>query len=184
MRPVLETFGTLVYQSKADIHPGLDGTIEAVLVEEGQNVVKGQTLALFSHDKFVASREQIEAEVASKQALLSLAEEKLREGRLAVEARILEIQKAEAELAESQAEFDNISQIYSNKLRLYDAGGISEGELQSLHTRLVAARMELVRVKTDLEIRRIGFRDRDILAAGREIPTEESSRRETLAEIN
>lgn len=184
VRPALDTFGTLIYHSKVDIYPGIDGTIERISVEEGQRVVKGQTLVLFSTDRLLTSREQIEAEVASKQAQLALAEEKLREGRNAVEARTLEIQKAQAELSQAQAEFDNIAQIYSNKKRLFEAGGVSEGELQSLHTRYVSARMELSRAEKDLEIRRIGFRDQDILAAGREVPGDEQLRLQMLTRIN
>jgi RND family efflux transporter MFP subunit len=184
VRPVLETFGTLVYHSKADIYPGIEGTVEAVLVEEGQRVSKGQTLALFSKEKLLTSREQIEAEVASKQAMIALAEEKLREGRKAVEARILEIQKAEAELAQAEAEFGNISQVYENKKRLHEAGGVSTGELEALRTKFITAQMELSRAQKDLEIRRIGLRDRDILAAGMQVPSEEGRRREALAEIN
>lgn len=184
VRPALDTFGTLVYHSKADIYPGIDGTVEQILVEEGQTVVKGQILMLFSRDRLLTSREQFEAEVASKQALLALAEEKLREGRNAVEARILEIQKAEAELSQAQAEFENVSQIYSNKKRLFKAGGISEGELQSLHTRFISAQMELSRAETDLEIRQIGFRDQDISTAGWNVPANEQQRLKILTRIN
>lgn len=136
VRPFLETFGTLVYHSKADIYPGIDGTIESVPVEEGQRVSKGQALALFSKERLLTNHEQIEAEVASKQALLSLAEERLLEGKKAVEAKILEIQKAKADLAQREAEYNNISKIYSNKKRVHEAGGISTGELETLRTQI------------------------------------------------
>jgi len=184
IRPSLDTFGTLVYHSKADIYPGIDGTIEQILVEEGQRVVQGQVLVLFAKDRLLTSREQFAAEVASRKALLALAEEKLREGRNAVEARILEIEKAEAELSQAQAEFQHISQTYSNKKRLFEAGGVSAGELQTLHTRFVAAEMELSRAQKDLEIRQIGFRDQDILAAGWIVPEEEQQRLQLLTRIN
>jgi RND family efflux transporter MFP subunit len=184
VRPALDTFGTLVYHSKADIYPGIEGTIEQIFVEEGQRVEKGQILVLFSKDRLLTSREQMEAEVASKRALLALAEEKLREGKNAVEARNLEIQKAEAELSQAQAEFDNVSQIYSNKQRLFEAGGVSEGELQALQTRFISAQMELSRAEKDLEIRQIGFRDQDILSAGWDVPTDEQQRLQMLTRIN
>jgi len=184
VRPVLETFGTLVYHSKADIYPGIDGTIENVLVEEGQRVSIGQSLALFSKERLLTNRDQIEAEVASKQALLSLAEERLREGKKAVEANILEIQKAKADLAQREAEYNNIAKIYSNKKRVHEAGGISSGELEALRTRLVAAQMELVRAEKDLEIQQIGFRNEDILAAGLKVPEEDQQRKMVFADIN
>jgi RND family efflux transporter MFP subunit len=184
VRPALDTFGTLIYHSKADIYPGVEGTVERILIEEGQRVAAGQTLVLFSKDRLLTSRDQVEAEVASKQALLALAEEKLREGRNAVEARTLEIKKAEAELSRAQAEFDNISQIYSNKKKLFEAGGISEGELQSLYTGFITAQMDLARAEKELEIRRIGFRDQDILSAGCTIPGDEQQRLQILTKIN
>jgi RND family efflux transporter MFP subunit len=184
VRPALDTFGTLIYQSKADIYPGIEGTVECILVEEGQRVSAGQTLLLFSQDRLLTSREQVEAEVASKRALLALAEEKLREGKNAVEARTLEIQKAEARLSQARAEFDNIAQIYSNKKKLFQAGGISEGDLQSLHTGFIAAQMDLSRAEKELDIQRIGFRDRDILEAGFTIPVNEQQRLRLLTKIN
>ena len=184
VRPALDTFGILIYHSKVDIYPGIEGTVERILVEEGQRVTAGQTLLLFSKDRLLTSREQVEAQVASKRALLSLAEEKLREGKNAVEARILEIQKAEAELSQAQAEFDNIAKIYSNKEKLFEAGGVSEGELQSLHTGFIAARMELSRSEKELEIKRIGFRDQDLLAAGFTVPGNQQQRIRMLTKIN
>ncbi|MEE9307370.1 MAG: efflux RND transporter periplasmic adaptor subunit [Spirochaetia bacterium] len=184
VRPFLETFGTLVYHSKADIYPGIDGTIESVPVEEGQRVSKGQALALFSKERLLTNHEQIEAEVASKQALLSLAEERLLEGKKAVEAKILEIQKAKADLAQREAEYNNILKIYSNKKRVHEAGGISTGELETLRTRLVAAQMELVRAEKNLEIQQIGFRKEDILAAGLKVPEEDLQRQMVFADIN
>jgi len=184
VRPFLETFGTLVYHSKADIYPGIDGTIESVPVEEGQRVSKGQALALFSKERLLTNHEQIEAEVASKQALLSLAEERLLEGKKAVEAKILEIQKAKADLTQREAEYNNISKIYSNKKRVHEAGGISTGELETLRTRLVAAQMELVRAEKNLEIQQIGFRNEDILAAGLKVPVEDLQRQMVFADIN
>lgn len=184
VRPFLETFGTLVYHSKADIYPGIDGTIESIPVEEGQRVSKGQALALFSKERLLTNHEQIEAEVASKQALLSLAEERLLEGKKAVEAKILEIQKAKADLTQREAEYNNISKIYSNKKRVHEAGGISTGELETLRTRLVAAQMELVRAEKNLEIQQIGFREEDILAAGLKVPVEDLQRQMVFADIN
>jgi RND family efflux transporter MFP subunit len=184
VRPFLETFGTLVYHSKADIYPGIDGTIESVPVEEGQRVSKGQALALFSKERLLTNHEQIEAEVASKQALLYLAEERLLEGKKAVEAKVLEIQKAKADLAQREAEYNNISKIYSNKKRVHEAGGISTGELETLRTRLVAAQMELVRAEKNLEIQQIGFREEDILAAGLKVPVEDLQRQMVFADIN
>ena len=184
VRPALDTFGTLVYHSKADIYPGIEGTVELILVEEGQRVTAGQTLLLFSKDRLLTSREQVEAEVASKQALVVLSEEKLREGRNAVEARTLEIQKAEAELSQVQAEFENIAQIYANKKKLFEAGGVSEGELQSLYTGFIAAQMDLSRAQKELEIKRIGFRDQDILSAGYAVPGDEQQRLRILTRIN
>ena len=184
VRPFLETFGTLVYHSKADIYPGIDGTIESVPVEEGQRVSKGQALALFSKERLLTNHDQIEAEVASKQALLYLAEERLLEGKKAVEAKVLEIQKAKADLAQREAEYNNISKIYSNKKRVHEAGGISTGELETLRTRLVAAQMELVRAEKNLAIQQIGFRNEDILAAGLKVPVEDLQRQMVFADIN
>jgi multidrug efflux pump subunit AcrA (membrane-fusion protein) len=184
VRPTLDLFGTVVHLSKADIYPSTEGRLETICAEEGMRVRKGQALATLSRERLLLSREQVQAEVRSKEALLSLAQEKLREGRKAVEARLLGIQKAEAELQARQAELQNASLVYSNKKQLFEAGGVAEGELEAIHTRLVAAQTELARAEKELEIQRIGFRDEDMRAAGRTPPAGERERYEALVEIN
>ena len=184
LRPTLESFGTIVYLNKADVFPTTTGVIESLSAEEGLRVRKGQVLAHLSKDKLLVSREQFVAEVHSREALLSLAEEKLREGRKGVEARILGIAKAEAELAQRQAEFENLSLVLANKRRLHEAGGIADGELEGVRTRYVAAETRLVQADSDLRIQMIGFRDEDLRAAGLEPPPAGGPRHEALVDIN
>jgi multidrug efflux pump subunit AcrA (membrane-fusion protein) len=184
LQPTLETFGTIVYQNKADIYPGSEGMLEEVLVQEGTSVGRGQALAVLSSSPLEASRERAESEVASKTALLSLAEERLREGRLAVEARLLAVRKAEAELAVRQAECDNLALVYSNKKQLFEAGGVAEGELEGVRTRFLSAEQALTQARSDLEIQRLGFRDEDLRGAGVEPPADPAQRRSALLVIN
>jgi len=182
--PEFNTYGTIIYKNKANIYPDTEGTVVDVLVEEGEKVREGQILAVLSRDTLLLTQQQIEAEVASKQALLALAEEKLREGRRAVEARLLSIRKAEAELEYRKAEFENISQIYSNKKKLHQAGGIAAGELEAVRTRFITIQTKLAQAEKDLEIQRIGFRDQDITAAGLTVPESTEQRYEALVEVN
>lgn len=184
IRPVLDTFGTIVYLNKADVYPTTEGVIQRIEAEEGMRVRKGQVLVLLSTDKLLLARERIAADVESREALLSLADEKLREGRKAVDARLLSIAKAEAELAQRRAEFENVCLIYANKKTLHQAGGVAEGELESVRTRYVAAEMQLSRAESDLEIQMIGFRDQDLQAAGIEPPQTPGERRGALVDVN
>ncbi|MBN1836703.1 MAG: efflux RND transporter periplasmic adaptor subunit [Spirochaetales bacterium] len=184
VRPLLDTFGTIVYLNKADVFPTTEGVVEALEAEEGMHVRKGQVLAVLSPDRLRVAREGIAAEVESREALLALAEEKLREGRMAVEARLLGIAKAEAELAQRRAEFENLSLVYANKKKLHRAGGVAEGELESVRTRHVAAQMQVAQAESELEIQMIGFRDQDLAAAGLDVPGTAEERREALVELN
>lgn len=184
IQPAVETFGTIVYQNKADVYPGSEGRLERVLVDEGSPVARGQALAVLSSDRLQASRDRARSEVNSKTALLTLAEERLREGRLAVEARLLTVRKAEAELAARQAESDNLALVYSNKKRLFEAGGVSEGELEAVRTRSLSAQQSLAQARSDLEIQRLGLRDEDLRAAGVQPPDDPDARRAALVEIN
>jgi multidrug efflux pump subunit AcrA (membrane-fusion protein) len=184
VEPLFTSFGTVVQHSKADVYATSEGFIERNLVEEGMQVERGQVLARLDRTKLLIRRDEAAAEVASKRALLQLAEQKLSQGRRDVEARLIAVANAEAELAQKQTECDHIGSLYENKRQLYAAGGISLEELETVKTRYASAENELAQAEGDLAIRKIGFRTDDIAAAGYDPPFQEPRRREILMAVN
>jgi RND family efflux transporter MFP subunit len=184
VRPQFSSFGTVEPRSKADVYATSEGRIERHLAEEGMRVESGQLLALMERTKLLISRREAAAEVESKRALLALAEQKLSQGKRDVEARLIAIESAEAGLAQKQAEYAHIAALYENKKKLYEAGGLSLEELETVKTRCAGAQNELAQARGDLAIRQIGFRAEDIAAAGYALPLEAGKQRELLTELN
>jgi len=182
--PFLETFGTIVHRSKADVYAPFDGVGERIEVEEGDRVERGRLLAVIAKDKLRLSLEQARAAEASKKALLALAEEKLVEGRRSVEAKFLAADKARSEAEQKKAAFENLAKVYEHKQKLFSVGGLSEGELENVRTRYLRSRTDLDQAEKDLAIQLIGFRDRDIRDAGIEAPKDEKERRWLFVELN
>jgi RND family efflux transporter MFP subunit len=184
VKPEFNTFGTVVFFNKADIYPTAEGHIEKLYAEEGMYVSRNDILAELRQQKLLISREEAEAAVQSKRALLKLAEEKLYQGIKGIEAKLIAIRNAEAELEQKKNEFLNISNTFENKQRLYDAGGVTKEELDAVQTQYLSYETKLLQAEGDLEIQRLGFRDEDIISAGFEIPETEEARFDLMVQLN
>ena len=182
-QPALKTFGTLTYTRKADVYSSQEGTIDTLRVEEGDRVSCGEVLATLSREKLLIAREQASATVSCREALLALAEEKLQEGQRSVEARILGMEKAEAELAQKGIEYAHLSEVFAIKQKLFHAGGIPGGDLEVIRTQYLKGKTEWEQSARDLEIQRIGFRDEDLLRAGYSLPRSKAERITLLKEL-
>jgi multidrug efflux pump subunit AcrA (membrane-fusion protein) len=179
----VETFGTLTFRAKAEVYPAMEGPVTEVHVDEGDRVERGELLAVLSRDRLVVSREGAAAALASKNALLVLAEEKLTAGRKAVEARFIAAEKAGAETDRRRTEFMTLSSVYENKKSLFVLGGIAEGELETVKNRYLHGKTDLEQAERDLAIQEIGFRDRDIRDAGFSVPGDPEERRRLLVDL-
>jgi len=180
LQPRIETFGTVTARTKADLYPSQEGILEQIYVEEGERIEEGQLLAALSKEKLLLAREQAEAGIESKRSLLSLAEEKLKEGYHSIDARLLSLEKTRAEIDQRRIEFNRLSRVYEIKKQLFDAGGIPEGELETVKIQYQKSKTDLEQAERDLEIQHIGLRDQDIREAGLSLPETEEERRKVL----
>ena len=184
IQPSLETFGTVVYRSKVDVHSTTDGIIDQIYDEEGDFVYQGKILTVLEHKKLLIQRDQAEAAVGSKEASYRLAEAQYMDGVKNIQARFISIANAESAVVQAQAESDNIEHSLSNKLALFDAGGVSKTDLESIKTQAASAKNQLIQAQGQLEIQRLGYRDEDIRAAGQEVPADPDQRQKVLTDIN
>lgn len=180
----VSVFGTVTQRSKADVYPRTEGRIVDLFAEEGDRVAAAGPLVQVDTVQLDISVEQATAEVASKRALLRLAREQLSEGRRSVEAQLLRIEKMEQEVAQKRLEAESLRETLENRTQLFQVGGATEGELEARRTQYEGARTRLLQAQKDLEIARIGFRDRDLLEAGIGLPSSEAHRAELFLELN
>jgi RND family efflux transporter MFP subunit len=180
----LSSFGTLSFRKKTDVTTIVDGTLTDLPVTEGAQVEQNQLLARLKNIQLEMRRAQAEAAVSSARAAVELTQGRLWEGELAVEARILAIQKAEIEIAHKRFELEELARTLKNKDQLFQVGGATEEAMTALRLDYEAAKTSLELLEKDLAIKRIGLRAEDILSRGLAVPKEEAERRRVLTRIN
>ncbi len=182
--PEISSFGTVLYYSKADVYPTTEGYIDTVEAAEGDEVCKGQLLARLRQEKLFIEKEKSVSDVNSKKSLLRLSEEKLLSGKKEAEKKIISINGALKSLKQKKLELENIKRIYRNKQALFDAGGLSREELESVKMSYLKSEYEYEKSLNDLELIKTGYRECDIQERGYEVPEDERERNRLLVKIN
>ncbi len=180
----ISVFGTVAPLNSVDVHPTTEGRIEALFVEEGDRVNGGTPLGQLDTTHLEISRARALSDVAGKEALVRLAVQRLSEGRRTAEARLISISKMEWEVAQRRLESDSLKQSLDDQERLFEAGGVSEGEVAGLRTRHQRAVTALNQAETDLQVARIGFRESDLQREGLPVPDSLADRESLLIELN
>jgi RND family efflux transporter MFP subunit len=180
----ISSFGTLAYKTKTDISATVEGTMTELLVAEGSAVQSGATLARLKNAQLEMSRQKAESFLSSAASSLELAQAKLWEGQLQVEARLLSIAKAQMQIRQKEYEVAELERAYSKKKSLLDIGGATEEEANSLLISLNAQKTALAAQKKDVEIQLVGMRDEDISARGLPLPKSEKEKRDAIVLLN
>jgi RND family efflux transporter MFP subunit len=180
----ISSFGTLAYKSKTDITATVEGTMTDLLVVEGSVVKSGALLARLKNVQLEMSKQKTESSVSSARSALELAQAKLWEGQLQVEARVLSIAKAQIQIQQKEYEVAELESSYSKKKSLLDIGGATEEDVNSLLISLNAQKTALAAQKKDVEIQLVGMRDDDLAARGLSVPRSEKERRDAIVFIN
>jgi multidrug resistance efflux pump len=174
------------------------GRVQAVLVEEGNEVQAGQPIVRFDVAELGAQRSQAGARVRQQQARLERLERGARPeekaqahaatetARANLEAvrnwpRPEEIEQARAALAAAEAEVNNADAAFQRAQKLYSTGDISQQEFDSARFRLdnMRARRDAERKRLDLLLR--GSRQEDIRAAEERFRQAQEAERLVLA---
>ncbi len=167
-----------------EIHVGskVGGRITEALVQEGQEIQAGQTIARFDIADVEARRLQAEARIAQQQARLERLErgarpEEKAQARAATETaranleairnwpRPEEIEQARASLAAAEADLNDAEVSFQRASRLYSTGDASKQELDSARFRSDNARARRDAEKKRLDLLLNGSRKEDIRAA-------------------
>ena len=179
----ISSFGSISFQKKADVIALVDGTVAELAVAEGDGVRQGALLARLENIQLDLRRQQARSTANSARSELELAQARLWEGQLQVEARIAAVQRAEIELGARRRELEELARSLKNKEQLLSVGGTTEEAMASVRLSYASARTAVELLQKDLEIRQIGLRDQDILSRGLAVPREEAARRRILVQI-
>lgn len=167
-------FGSLSFLKKVDITSPQEGAVSTILRKEGTPIAQGAVVAVLENPQIQLAVKRASNARDQAQAALELARSRLLEGRFQAEARILELAKAEAELAQARKEYQEQARKLEAQEALFTAGGITEETIRSARFALESM-AEGIRLKEqDVAIRWVGLRIQDLRAAGLALPSNEA----------
>ena len=180
----ISCFGTITFLRKIDLSATIDGTVARLFVKEGQSVREGQHLLTLKNVQLELRRQQALSGIDSARSSMDLAQAKLWEGELAVEARQVAVQRTELEREQKRLEVQDAAQTLANKEELSKVGGVTAEALSAVRLRLLAARNEYAMIEKDLVSRRIGLRDEDLQRDGLVPAADPAARMRQLVQLN
>jgi RND family efflux transporter MFP subunit len=161
-------FGSLSFLQKNDVSAQQEGEIAAIYYREGEEVRKGDMLALLKNPRLSIAVGVSEEEYAQAEAVCQLAKIRLLEGEFNAEAELLSLKRSEEEFSEKTRYHSEQVKKFNQQTTLYTAGGVNEESIRSARFTIDAEAAQLELFALDLEIRRAGLRDHDLQAAGME----------------
>jgi multidrug efflux pump subunit AcrA (membrane-fusion protein) len=173
-------FGFLSFLKKIDIAAPAEGVLETLHYREGDFIRKGNTAAVLKNPQINLAVRRAEDAFSQARAALNLAEVRLLEGEFQAEARLLENEKARAELEEEWKALEEQRRKRLSEEALFEAGGISAEAIQDSRFAMETAEGRYRLMEKELEIRRIGLREEDLGAAGILVPQDEGELRRAL----
>ncbi|MGB3627808.1 MAG: HlyD family efflux transporter periplasmic adaptor subunit [Henriciella sp.] len=138
---------------EVDLAFQVEGRVEKVLVDEGDRIKAGATLAQIDADRLVDNVSQAEAKLAEAQANLR----RLRTGN-----RLEEIAQAKARVQSANADHDRTAQAYERRAPLVEEGAISQGAWEQTVSDARQAAARLSEAQDALDLLRSGAREEDI----------------------
>lgn len=157
----IEAVGTVEIREH-DVAPMTASRVVRLLVDEGDAVDAGDTVAVLSVSTLAADIEQRRARVATAQAALSEAE---------AGPRSAEIERAEADVRAAEAEADRAAQDLIRIQALTDSGALSQQQLDVARTLATTTANRRDALRETLRLLRQGTRPERIAGARAEVET-------------
>ncbi len=179
-----QSSGAVVYRDKATIASKVLGRAEKVFVRAGDKVRKGQMLAKIETRMLELDLKSARAELQSAESGHRLSLEKVKKAEKNIEKEIKNITRAKADFRDKHAGLKNMESVYLKKQELFKAGGVADVDLDSYKTKYISQQTAFISAKKGYEIQMVGFRDRDIIEYGMEIPPDQNKKTEVYKIIN
>ena len=176
-------FGSLSFISKIDITASQESVIRKIYFREGDSVTQGQIAVVLENPQINLAVERAENNYSQALAANDLANSRLLEGMFQAEAQLLSLDKAGAELTHARRKWEEDRRKHLNQETLFEAGGIHTEAILVSRFSLDSEWEQILLMERDLEIRRIGCRDQDLLRAGIPVPSDEKERRNALVSL-
>jgi multidrug efflux pump subunit AcrA (membrane-fusion protein) len=163
-------FGFLSFLKKVDLAVPSPGVLAALYYREGDFVRRGSTAAVLKNPQINLAVRRAGDAFSQAASALNLAEARLLEGEFQAEARLLENEKAQAELEEERRALEEQRRKHLSEEALFEVGGISAEAIRDSRFAMETAEGRYRLMEKELEIRRVGLREEDLRAAGIPVP--------------
>ncbi|HIK16409.1 MAG TPA: efflux RND transporter periplasmic adaptor subunit [Leptolyngbyaceae cyanobacterium M33_DOE_097] len=158
-----------------NISPKQPGQVAKLYVDQGDQVKAGQILAEMDNSNLLGQAMQAQGRVAEAKANLR----KLQAGN-----RPQEIQAAEQNLKEAQAEMIVVRSTYESNRSLYSQGAISRNTLDSSRSQHESTQARINALQKQLDLVRVGARPEEIDAAQAQVTQAEGALKTIQTQLN
>lgn len=158
--------GKVAADQEIQVVSKLSGKVASVAVEEGAKVKKGQVLVQLEADDYIQQVYQAQAGIAGAQARLN----DLKAG-----ARSQQIDQLKSTLEQAKAGYDTAQKAYNRIKSLFDAGAVSQSDLEKVQLDLEKGRTSYEAAKAALDLAVAGATSNSIAASASEVTRLKSS---------
>jgi RND family efflux transporter MFP subunit len=176
-------FGSLSFISKVDITSPQEAVIKKLYFREGDFVNQGALIVQLENPQIKLAVERAQNNYSQALAACDLARSRLLERTFQAEAQLLALEKAEVELALAKRKWEEGNRRHQNQEVLFQAGGIHTEAILVSRFSLDTEREQLYLMEKELDIRRIGSREQDLVMAGISVPEDEEEQRSAIIEL-
>jgi HlyD family secretion protein len=164
------------------------GKLKNVLVEEGDSVIKGQTIAVLENGDFETAIRTAKAQIATLRSSQETARARVTQAetertRIANGARIEERDEAKAGFDQTLPDIENARREYERRRKLYDSGDVSREELERAKTVYENAQKQSDTMREKYKVVNADARRDDLAKADAAIRLAETQIREFDAQI-
>jgi len=169
-------FGSLSFLTKVDITAPQEAVIKKLCFREGDSVRQGEIVLLLENPQINLAVERAENNYSQALAACNLTNSRFIEGIFSAEAQLLALEKAEAEISVAKRRWEENKRKHQNQETLFEAGGIHTEAILVSRFSLDTEWEQIQLMEKEIEIRRIGMRDQDLVKAGFSVPLGEDER--------
>lgn len=180
VRDELSGFGSLSFTKKVDVVSVQEAFVPVLRCREGDEVKKGAVLAVMDNPQITLAVNRAGQALRLAVSSTELSRSALLESVFDAEARLANLEKAESELEEQWKIYYEDERKYKAQQTLFLAGGVDEESMRGAKFSLDGELSRIRIAQKEIDIRRIGLRDRDLISAGMTVPENRAARREAL----
>ena len=180
----IEGLGNLVVFDKATVVSRIDGIVEKVDVKKGDRVPIGGRILEVSNYQLELEKLKTEKEVLAAQEELETAKMQYAEEEKNLYKKFLLLEKIDLQSTAYEQEIAFLADKCTRKRLLFEKGGLPEEELRTLEFSLDSKKREAAILRKEHELESHGFRDRDLVEEGYEVPKDMEEKRKRLIFIN